>query len=65
MEVSNNPPEAERGAMRLLGASSAVAEFTVAAILMETRLMRAGHESLRQGQWRAAGAQFHWLLGGR
>ena len=32
--------------------ASAVAEFTIAAILMETRLMRAGHESLRQGRWR-------------
>jgi D-3-phosphoglycerate dehydrogenase len=32
--------------------ASAVAEFTIAAILMETRLMRAGHEALRQGIWR-------------
>jgi D-3-phosphoglycerate dehydrogenase len=32
--------------------ASAVAEFTIAAILMETRLMRAGHEALRQGHWR-------------
>ncbi len=32
--------------------ASAVAEFTIAAILMETRLMRAGHEALRQGLWR-------------
>jgi D-3-phosphoglycerate dehydrogenase len=32
--------------------ASAVAEFTIAAILMETRLMRAGHEALRQGVWR-------------
>ncbi len=32
--------------------SSAVAEFTIAAILAETRLIRAGHESLRQGIWR-------------
>ena len=32
--------------------SSAVAEFTIAAILAETRLIRAGHESLRQGVWR-------------
>ena len=31
--------------------SSAVAEFTIAAILAETRLIRAGHESLRQGVW--------------
>ena len=32
--------------------ASAVAEFTIAAILAETRLIRAGHEALRQGQWR-------------
>ena len=32
--------------------ASAVAEFTIAAILVETRLIRAGHEALRQGQWR-------------
>jgi D-3-phosphoglycerate dehydrogenase len=32
--------------------ASAVAEFTIGAILMETRLMRAGHEALRQGIWR-------------
>jgi D-3-phosphoglycerate dehydrogenase / 2-oxoglutarate reductase len=32
--------------------ASAVAEFTIAAILMETRLMRAGHEALRKGIWR-------------
>ena len=32
--------------------SSAVAEFTIAAILAETRLIRAGHEALRQGVWR-------------
>lgn len=32
--------------------ASAVAEFTVAAILVETRLIRAGHEALRQGIWR-------------
>jgi D-3-phosphoglycerate dehydrogenase / 2-oxoglutarate reductase len=32
--------------------SSAVAEFTIAAILAETRLIRAGHEALRQGIWR-------------
>jgi D-3-phosphoglycerate dehydrogenase len=32
--------------------SSAVAEFTICAILNETRLIRAGHESLRQGVWR-------------
>jgi D-3-phosphoglycerate dehydrogenase / 2-oxoglutarate reductase len=32
--------------------SSAVAEFTIAAILAETRLIRAGHESLRAGIWR-------------
>ncbi len=32
--------------------SSAVAEFTIGAILAETRLIRAGHESLRQGEWR-------------
>jgi D-3-phosphoglycerate dehydrogenase len=32
--------------------SSAVAEFTVGAILAETRLIRAGHEALRKGEWR-------------
>ncbi|WP_374441273.1 2-hydroxyacid dehydrogenase [Stella sp.] len=32
--------------------ASAVAEFTIGAILAETRLIRAGHESLRRGQWR-------------
>ena len=32
--------------------SSAVAEFTICAILNETRLIRAGHEALRQGVWR-------------
>jgi D-3-phosphoglycerate dehydrogenase len=32
--------------------ASAVAEFTIAAILAETRLIRAGHEGLRQGIWR-------------
>src|SRR5207237_7165652 len=32
--------------------ASAVAEFTVGAILAETRLIRSGHESLRAGEWR-------------
>jgi D-3-phosphoglycerate dehydrogenase / 2-oxoglutarate reductase len=32
--------------------ASAVAEFTVGAILVETRMIRAGHESLRKGVWR-------------
>jgi D-3-phosphoglycerate dehydrogenase len=32
--------------------ASAVAEFTIAAILAETRLIRAGHEGLRHGVWR-------------
>ncbi|MEM7025751.1 MAG: NAD(P)-dependent oxidoreductase, partial [Pseudomonadota bacterium] len=32
--------------------ASAVAEFTIGAILAETRLIRAGHEALRQGTWR-------------
>jgi D-3-phosphoglycerate dehydrogenase / 2-oxoglutarate reductase len=32
--------------------ASAVAEFTIGAILAETRLIRAGHEALRQGHWR-------------
>lgn len=32
--------------------STAVAEFTIGAILAETRLIRMGHESLRQGIWR-------------
>jgi D-3-phosphoglycerate dehydrogenase len=29
-----------------------VAEFTIGAILAETRLIRSGHETLRAGQWR-------------
>jgi D-3-phosphoglycerate dehydrogenase len=32
--------------------SSAVAEFTLGAILAETRKIRTGHEALRQGDWR-------------
>ncbi len=32
--------------------ASAVAEFTVGAILAESRRIRAGHESMRQGEWR-------------
>lgn len=32
--------------------ASAVAEFTLGAILAETRLIRTGHESLRAGEWR-------------
>lgn len=32
--------------------ASAVAEFTLGAILAETRLIRSGHESLRKGEWR-------------
>ena len=32
--------------------ASAVAEFTVGAILTETRKIRVGHEALRGGQWR-------------
>lgn len=32
--------------------SSAVAEFTIGAILSETRRIRAGHEALRAGNWR-------------
>jgi D-3-phosphoglycerate dehydrogenase len=32
--------------------ASAVAEFTIGAILVETRLIRAGHEALRRGLWR-------------
>ncbi len=32
--------------------ASAVAEFTIGAILAETRLIRTGHESLRRGEWR-------------
>ena len=31
---------------------SAVAEFTIGAILAETRLITRGHESLRRGEWR-------------
>lgn len=32
--------------------ASAVAEFTIGAILAETRLIRVAHESLRTGEWR-------------
>ncbi len=32
--------------------AGAVAEFTIGAILAETRLIRTGHESLRKGEWR-------------
>ncbi len=32
--------------------ASAVAEFTIGAILAETRAIRAGHEGLRRGEWR-------------
>jgi D-3-phosphoglycerate dehydrogenase len=32
--------------------ASAVAEFTIGAILAETRLIRAGHEALKAGHWR-------------
>lgn len=32
--------------------ASAVAEFTLGAILAETRKIRVGHESLRKGEWR-------------
>jgi D-3-phosphoglycerate dehydrogenase len=32
--------------------STAVAEFTIGAILAETRLIRVGHEALRKGEWR-------------
>ena len=32
--------------------ASAVAEFTIGAILAETRLIRLGHECLRKGEWR-------------
>lgn len=32
--------------------ASAVAEFTIGAILAESRRIRAGHESLRRGEWR-------------
>jgi len=32
--------------------ATAVAEFTIGAILTETRLIRAGHEALRHGEWR-------------
>ncbi|MCA1367639.1 2-hydroxyacid dehydrogenase [Bradyrhizobium sp. BRP14] len=32
--------------------ASAVAEFTIGAILAETRLIRVGHEALRRGEWR-------------
>jgi len=32
--------------------ASAVAEFTLGAMLAESRLIRMGHESMREGQWR-------------
>lgn len=32
--------------------ASAVAEFTIGAILAETRMIRTGHEALRRGEWR-------------
>lgn len=32
--------------------ASAVAEFTIGAILAQTRLISAGHDSLRRGEWR-------------
>jgi len=32
--------------------ASAVAEFTIGAILAETRMIRAGHDSLKRGDWR-------------
>jgi D-3-phosphoglycerate dehydrogenase len=32
--------------------ASAVAEFTIGAIIAETRGLRAGHDALRQGEWR-------------
>ncbi|CCD99500.1 2-hydroxyacid dehydrogenase [Bradyrhizobium sp. STM 3809] len=32
--------------------ASAVAEFTIGAMLAETRLIRSGHESMRGGEWR-------------
>ncbi len=32
--------------------ATAVAEFTLGAILAETRLIRTGHEALRRGEWR-------------
>lgn len=32
--------------------ASAVAEFTIGAILAQTRLIRVGHEALRAGEWR-------------
>ncbi len=32
--------------------AGAVAEFAIGAILAETRLIRAGHEALRRGEWR-------------
>jgi D-3-phosphoglycerate dehydrogenase len=47
---------ARRRGVRVVNApgrnASAVAEFTIGAILAETRLIRAGHEALREGTWR-------------
>jgi D-3-phosphoglycerate dehydrogenase len=47
---------AKKRAIRLVNVpgrnASAVAEFTIGAILAETRLIRLGHEALRRGDWR-------------
>ncbi|MEQ1937321.1 2-hydroxyacid dehydrogenase [Mesorhizobium sp. CN5-321] len=47
---------AKKKAIRLVNVpgrnASAVAEFTIGAILAETRLIRLGHEALRRGDWR-------------
>jgi D-3-phosphoglycerate dehydrogenase len=54
--VSIDLESAHRRGVRVCNApgrnASAVAEFTIGAILVETRMIRAGHEALRKGVWR-------------
>ena len=54
--VSIDLKSARRRGVRVCNApgrnASAVAEFTIGAILVETRMIRAGHEALRNGAWR-------------
>ncbi len=54
--VNIDMPAAHRRGVRVVNTpgrnAGAVAEFTIGAILAETRLIRAGHEALRGGVWR-------------